>query len=448
MGTFFVVWSGQLLSLIGSSLTGFALGVWIYQNTGSVTQFGLILVCTTLPGVVISPLAGALVDRWRHRSTMILSDTGGALSTLAIWLLLLAGDLEIWHIYLATAINSTLSAFQWPAYTAAVTLMVPKAQLGRASGMTQMGRALAQLLAPLLGAVLLNLVDLQGIIILDFATFAFAMVTLLSVRFPRATKRAGSDEERKSILQDVLDGWDYVASRPGILGLLLFFAASNFLGGTLQVLVGPLVLSFASPVALGTVMSTGGIGMLVGSLVMSIWGGPKRRIRAILGFMLLCGLSTTVAGLQASVLLIAIAAFVFFFSVPMINACSQVILQEKVEPDLQGRVFALEGAVGSGSLPLAYLVAGPLADHFFEPLMAVDGPLAGSVGQFIGSGPGRGIGLMIVVIGILTMVLTAAAYRFPRLRRVEEELPDAIPRTGVSEAPRADLSGPVQVTEG
>ena len=426
MRVFFLIWFGQLVSLIGSGLTSFALGVWVYQRTGSVTQFALISLSTTLPLIAISPLAGALIDRWNRRWSMIISDSGAGLSSLAIALLLAVGHLEIWHIYLATAVSSSFSAFQWPAYTATTTLLVPKQHLSRASGITQLGGAAARLISPVLAGVLLVTIQLKGVILLDFATFLFALVTLLSVRFPKAKSTVTREAGKGSLLQETAYGWTYITARPGLLGLLIFFAASNFLLGVVQVLVTPLVLSFASPAVLGTVLSISGIGMLVGSLVMSTWGGPQRHMNTVFGFTLLLGLCILAAGLRPSAPLFALAAFLFFFSLPIINASSQVIFQQKVAPDVQGRVFALNGAIAGSAMPLAYVVAGPLADQVFEPLMATSGPLAGSIGQLIGVGPGRGIGLLFIVMGALTMLATIAAYQYRRLRLVEDELPDAI----------------------
>ncbi len=426
MQIFILIWFGQLVSLIGSGLTSFALGVWVYQRTGSVTQFALISLATTLPLIVISPVAGTLVDRWNRRWAMILSDSGAGLSTLMIVLLLATDHLEIWHIYLATAISSSFSAFQWPAYTATTTLLVPKQHLSRASGMTQLRQAAAQLISPVLGGVLLVTIQLQGVILLDFATFLFALFTLLSVRFPTAKTTAAGKIGKGLLLRETAYSWTYITARPGLLGLLIFFAASNFLVGVVQVLITPLVLSFASPGVLGSVLSIGGSGMLVGSLVMSTWGGPQRRMNTVFGFMLLLGLCILAAGLHPSASLFALAAFLFFFSLPIVNASSQVIFQRKVAPDVQGRVFALNGAIAGAAMPLAYVVAGPLADHVFEPLMATNGPLAGSIGQLIGVGPGRGIGLLFIVMGALTMLATIAAYQYPRLQLVEDELPDAV----------------------
>jgi MFS transporter, DHA3 family, macrolide efflux protein len=432
---FSIVWLGQLVSLIGSAVTGFALSIWVYQRTGSATQFALIAFCGVLPSVLFSPLAGALVDRWNHRWTMILSDIGAGLIALVIFLLLVTGRFEVWYIYVATALISTLSAFQWPAYTAATTLLIPKQHLGRAGGMLQMGQGVVQLVAPVLGGLLLEIIQLQGVVLLEAGTCLFALVTLLSVRFPRASTTPAGKPEKDSLLREVAYGWGYLTSQPGLLALLIFFTVSSFLAGIVGVLFGPLVLSFASPIVFGTLLSIAGIGTLVSSLVVSIWGGPQRRMQAVFNVMLLSGLCILVVGLGTSIPILGIVIFIFFSGTSVLNVCTQVIFQMKVAPYVQGRVFALKGAVTGASLPLAYLVAGPLADYIFEPLMAPNGPLAGSVGQLIGVGPGRGIGLMFMFIGALTMIVTVVAYHYPRLRLVEDELPDAIPDDKVSGEP-------------
>ena len=427
MSIFVLVWLGQLVSLLGSSLTNFTVDVWVYQQTGSVTQLSFLILFTTLPLVIISPFAGILVDHWNRRWVMILSDSGAALSTLTLAALLVTGQIQIWHIYLASVVISSFSAFQWPAYSAATTLIVPKKHLGRASGMTQLAQALGQLLAPILGGVLLGIIQLSGMFVLDLSSFLFALTTLLLVRFPHHKVTQSQQTNKTSLLTQALYSFHYLRARCGLLALLLFFASSNFLMGILQVLSYPLILSFASPVQLGTIMSVGGVGMVTGSLLMSTWGsGRQNYINILFLFMLLNGFSMMVAGLEPSVFLFAIAAFLFFLGIPFINSCAQVIFQKKVAPDVQGRVFSLNSAICGSCLPLAYLVAGPLADRIFEPLMTVNGLLAGTIGQLIGTGPGRGIGLMFIVLGTLTMLMTIIAYQYAPLRLVEDELPDII----------------------
>ena len=429
MRVFFLVWFGQLVSLIGSGLTNFALGVWVYQQTGSVTQFALIYLFASIPVIAISPIAGVVVDRFPRRWVMILSDFAAGLSTVAIALLVVLGRLEIWQIYLATALNATFSAFQWPAYNAATTLLVPKKHLARANGTLQLGEALSQLVAPLFAGFLLTIIELQGIIFIDFITFLFALGTLLSVRFPKPKTKSERKFSASSLVDEVVYGWNYLAIKKGLLGLMIFFAVANLLVGIVQVLVTPLVLSFGSSSSLGLILSTGGIGMVAGSLVMSIYGVPYRRtnnINNVLIFMLLESLCIASAGLHTDVLLLSFTAFCVFFCPPIINSSTQVIFNKKVTPEVQGRVFALKSAIATSSLPLASLVAGPLVDKVFEPLMSANGALAGTIGQVIGVGDGRGIGLLFIVVGGLTILITIAAYQYPRLRLVETELPDIL----------------------
>lgn len=426
MGVFLLVWFGQLISLIGSGLTNFALGVWVYQRTGSVTQFSLILLFAMLPTVLISPIAGALVDRWNRRWCMILSDSGAGLTTVALALLLATGSLEIWHLYVAVSLSSVFKAFQLPAYTASTSLLVPKEHLLRASGMVQSSEACAQLISPLLAGVLLGIVQLQGVILIDFATFLFAVTTLFLVRFPDAKTSAVPKEGTTSLWREAIEGWTYIAVRPGLLTLLVVFAINNFVFGVIEVLFTPLILTFTSVTVLGTIQSLGGAGMLLGGVVMSVWTGPRPLIRGVFGFAFLSQLCVLALGLRTDAALFAQANFLFFLSIPFVNGYFNAIFLRKVAFDIQGRVFATINMVCFSCIPLAYVVAGPLADRIFEPLMAADGLLAGSIGQIIGVGPGRGIGLLFITMEVLAMLITFAAYRYPRLRFIEDELPDAI----------------------
>jgi DHA3 family macrolide efflux protein-like MFS transporter len=426
MATFAVIWAGQVISALGSYLTGFALGVWIYQKTGSATLFALISLATTVPAILLSPFAGALVDRWDRRWAMIVSDGGAAAATLALALLIWRGHLELWHIYVLMTIISSFSALSWPAFTAAITMLVPTRHLGRASGMTQMGDAGAQILSPLIAGALVVSIGRQGVVLIDFISYLFAIAALLVVRIPRPAVKE-KPAESKSLWREAKLGWSFIRQRPGLLSLLLLLAITNTGSGLIQVLLAPMVLSFATPDLLGRVLTTAGFGVLAGGLLMSVWGGPRRRVAGILGFLLLQGLILPIGGLRPSIVLIATGAFVYMFAIPIMTGASQALWQVKVAPDLQGRVFAARRMVALSTLPIAYLIAGPLADHVFEPLLAAGGPLAGSVGQIIGIGKGRGIALMLIVIGALTVLAVAIASRLPRLTHLETELPDAVP---------------------
>lgn len=426
MRAFLLIWAGQLISILGSQLTGFALGVWVYQTTGSVTQLTLISFFASIPFLAVTPLAGALVDRWNLRWTMLLGDLGGAFATLAYLALLASGLLQIWHIYIIVAITAVFGAFQFPALSVATTLIVPKEQLGRASGLNPLAQGIAQLLGPLLAGVLVALVGLPGVIAIDFASCLFAIATLLAVRIPaRAAPAAGA--QPPALGHDMLFGWRYILARPGLLSLLVLFAVSNFMTATVVTLAKPLILAFTTPAVLGLILSVAGLGVLAGGLAMSIWGGPRRRVDGVLASFALSGVCLLAGGLAPSAWLIGAAAFLFSIGTPIIAGCSQAIWQVKVPAEVQGRVFATRSLIAMSSLPLAFLLTGPLADYVFEPALAPGGALAGSVGRLIGVGPGRGIALLFMAFGALMLLLVLAGALYPRLRNVEDDLPDARP---------------------
>ncbi|NER33923.1 MAG: MFS transporter [Oscillatoria sp. SIO1A7] len=426
MRTFFIVSIGQLISLVGSGLTSFALGVWAYQSTGSVTQFALLSLFLYLPNVIMAPIAGAIVDRWDRRQAMILSDAAAGVGTVVIWGLISSDMLEVWHIYIIVAIGSFFNSLQWPAYAAATTMLVPKQQLTRANGIVQISKATAKIISPAMAGLLIALVSIEGILTIDFISFLVALVTLLSVRFPNPEivekKTAPKIGE---LVRETVSAWSYIAERQGLRGLLMLFTVIYFTLGVLQVLFWPLILNFSSPEKLGVILSIGGSGWLLGSLAITAWGGPKPRINGLFLFIPLQGALLCLGGLQTSVALAAVGIFGYLFAYPIILSCNQAIWQSKVPPILQGRVFALQQAIERSSSIIAYIAIGPLVDRFFEPLLAVDGALAGSVGQIIGVGPGRGIALLSILIGIANVLAVIAAYQYRPVRLVEKYLPDA-----------------------
>jgi MFS transporter, DHA3 family, macrolide efflux protein len=429
---FAVTWSGQLLSLLGSGLTNFALGLEVYQRSQSIMQFALVNFFFFAPALVLLPFAGALVDRWDRRRAMLIADLGAGMSSLFIFLLIAAGEhgiwpLQVWHFYLPFASAAVFDALRWPAYQSAITLLVPKRHLGRANGLVELSNALVLVVRPLLGGLLVLQIGLRGVVLIDLTTFLIAVGSLLLVRFPPAPPVERDD--KRSLLREAAAGWAYVRSRPGLLGLLAFSAAVALVLGFVTVLITPLILSFTDVSSLGVILSVAGVGMLVGGLLASTIGPPRRRMRGVVGFQLLAGLSLLAAGLPPTGGLVMGAAALFLFSVPLTFASTQTIWQSKVPPGLQGRVFALRRMVTLAAPPLAALLCGPLAEEVFEPLMAPGGALAGTVGQAIGTGTGRGIALLFMVLGGLTLINAALAWLSPRVRLVEDELPDALPKT-------------------
>lgn len=429
---FTVVWIGQLISIIGSGLTTFALGVWVFEQTGSALLFALIMLFRTLPGLLISPIAGVLVDRWDRRLVLLWNDTGSFLAILGLFVLLATGQMAFWHIYLAITVLSLLLAFQQPAFLASITQLVPKEQYVRANSMIQIASGAEYILSPVLAGILLPLVHLQGIFIIDILTFFFSIAMLLLVRFPRLTASAEGTAGRGAVGQEMLHSWKYLVQRPGLLGLLLFLALINFLFGFFVVLIGPMVLSFTSEQVLGFATSIAGSGMLVSSILMGVWGGPKRLVYGVYGGVFLFGVAIILSGLRPSLPFIATGGFLVLFSLPILNGCVQAILQRKVVADMQGRIFATGRIIAQVTAPVAYVCAGVLADTIFAPLLMANGALASTVGLVIGTGPGRGIGLLFIIIGCLTMGTALLGYINPRLRLIEEELPDALSDSAAS----------------
>jgi DHA3 family macrolide efflux protein-like MFS transporter len=423
---FLIVWFGQLISLTGSGLTSFALGVWVYQRTGSVTQFAMTVLFLALPRIVLSPLAGTLVDKWDRRWIMILSDSGSGLTTLLAAGLLFMDQLQIWHVYIFVALGSAFSAFQSPAYIASTALLVPKAQFGRANGLVQIGGSIASLVSPLLAGYLMVVSGIGLVLLIDVATFLFAVGTLMLVRFPEIPGSPKSVEEVDSLWQQALLGWRHITKRRGLLALLLIYAATSFLGITTEVLLTPYVLSFGNPEQLGGIVSATGAGLLVGGLVMTTWGGPSRKINGIIGFEMMVGVCTLLIGWWMNALAVGALVFAYFVFIALSDACSLSLWQTKVAPDFQGRVFALRQMISLSALPLGLAITAPLAEYVFEPMLSVNGALAGNLGRLIGVGPGRGIGLIFILTGVFNCVVLLMGALNPRVWRIENEIPDAI----------------------
>jgi len=421
---FAVVALGQTISLLGTNVANFAVGVWAYEGSGSVTKYALLSFFSMAPLIVCSPWAGALVDRWDRRWALILSDAGSALCTLVLAIQFWRGWTDFWLICLVSVVRAGFGALQFPAFAALTTQVVPKAQLGRANGMVELGTAVATLTGPIVAGFLFEVLKVRGLILIEFLAFIPSVATLLLLGSLPAAERVAAAEG--PLLREAAAGWTYIRERSGLVYLLALFAMINFTFGSLQALITPLVLSFAPSQVLGSILSTAGLGMVVGGGAITVWGGPRRRVAAILAFVAIQGLALLGGGLYARALPVAAAAFIYVLCQPVLGSCSQTIWQSKVPIHLQGRVFAMRRMVGMASLPLALLVAGPLADHVFEPLMAAGGPLAGSVGRLLGTGQGRGIGLFLIVLGFFMLATVAVALRSPALRSLEDALPDAL----------------------
>ena len=427
MRVFLSIWFGQLISVIGSQLTGFALGVWVYDQSRSVLMLALTQIALQAPYVLLSPLAGVLADRWNRRTAMIVSDFGAGFAVLTVGALYLGGHLQIWMVIPLNFVMSAFNTLMWPAYTASVTLLVPKEQYGRANGFVQLGEAVPQIAGPALAGILYVTIRLGNMALIDFATYLFSVILMLTiVRIPNPPQTADGERSKGSLWQQIRFGWDYIVERKGLLSLLMFFLAMNFVSGVMQPLFVPLVLDNWKADVLGYVSTVMGVGMLLGTLVMSAWGGGRRKIYTLLGSGAIGSLFLSGVGLHTLIPLLAVCGFGFMFTMPLMNASSQAIWQSKVAPDVQGRVFAVRRAIAWSSQIVAPLLAAPLADYVFKPGMAEGGALASLLGPIVGVGANHGIGVLISFLGLLSVAVCVAAFAAPAIRNVEADLPDHV----------------------
>ena len=423
---FFAVVSGQLVSTVGSGMTRFGLGIWVLEETGDAAAYTTLLFVAVLPLGLTSLFVGPLVDRWNRRWTMLLGNTAASASTLLIAVLYFADALELWQLYVALTINGMANAFILPSLESSVPLMVRQEQLGRAQGLMQMVQSFEIILAPVLAVAVLVPLGLGAIFVVDFVTFGVSIIALTLARIPQPGKLAGDAVE--SLWAGFRFGVRYMRERPALLTLLFYVTAAMFLmPGIGYALATPLALSFSDEAGAGVVLTSFGVGSLVSGVLLAAWGGPKRRMDGILGACAVAGAAAIVAGLRPSLPLTSVG--VFFIGVAFVFAIglNRVIWQVKASPAVQGRLFALRVAIGVAAQSLGILVAGPLAEEVFEPLMESGGALAGSFGEVLGVGDGRGMGLIYVLAGLLLIVIAVASALTRRVRLLEDQLEDFQP---------------------
>ncbi|NEQ98519.1 MAG: MFS transporter [Cyanothece sp. SIO2G6] len=421
---FLLFWFGQSLSQIGTRLTGFGLGIWVYQNTHAVTQLSLVFFITTLPGVLLTPIVGALVDRWNRRWVIFFSDCGAALVTAALILLLFCNNLQIRYIYLSAFLTSLCGSFQMLAKGAAVPMMVSKQQLGRVNGLLQFSTALSTISAPALAGVLIGTVQLRGLLLIDLASYSIGLLTLLFVSIPQPEKDPTSSSNSRflGLFTEISEGWEIISSQFVLMLVLGFMAIHFFINGMTNVLINPLILSFSTAQVFGSVMAIGGAGMVVGSVVMSIWGVGNSAFTSLLAASTVNALGLVIMGLKPSVMTITIGLFISFLTLPIVLGANQVIWQTSVKPSFQGRVLALVGTFTGLLAAFGNIGASPLADMLLEPMFADNGLLVSTVGQVIETGTGRGIGFLLILEGCFLLAVSLGVYAYVRWRMLDQQL--------------------------
>jgi len=427
---FIIVWIGQLASMIGSFMTGFALMIWIWSKTGNATPFAIYSFASFTPLLLATPLAGVLVDRWNRKLTMILTDLAAGIGTVIILILFLTGQLQLLHLYILGACVGFFGAFQFPAFSASITMMVKKENYGRANGLLSMAGTASGLFGPVLAAAFLGIIGIKGILAIDIVTFTFAITTLLIIKVPQPEKTEEGEKSISNILNEMLYGFKYIYKRKSLLGLLLVFLSFNIffqIGNTIR---APMMLARTggNEYILAGAQSIGAVGGILGGISLAIWGGPDKKIKVIfVGMTVSCIFGMAMMGLGTGLIIWGAASFITLFSMSIVGACSQSFWQSKVEPDVQGKVFSSRRFIAQASIPLASLAAGPMADNFFEPAMSKGGTLTGMFGNIVGTGVGAGMAVMYVLVGIIGVLISILGYSFYHVREAEKILPDFDP---------------------
>jgi DHA3 family macrolide efflux protein-like MFS transporter len=426
---FFLIWSGQAMSLLGSSLVQFALVWWMTRETGSATVLATATLLALLPQILLGPFIGPLVDRLDRRLIMIVADTGIALTTTGLMLLFMYGQVQLWQVFIVLTLRSLGEAFHHPAMSSSTSLLVPRQHLARVSGLNQTLRGAMNIAAPPIGAVLIMVLPTQGVLAIDLVTAALAVMPLLFVQIPAPPGQQQGTAGRTSYFQDLRAGFSYVLRWPGLSGIILLAMLLNFLlvpsGALAPILVtktfglGALELAWTETAV--------GIGIITGGLILSAWGGFRKRILTTMIGIIGIGGSVLLVGLAPKSLFVLVLAGCFMMGSSQVfaNGPLHAIFQSTVDPDMQGRVFALTGAGATAMMPLGLAIAGPFSDRF-------------------------GIQTWFIFGGILCILVSLLGMMLPAIMNIEENSHMASPTGGPEGAAGAEFPSvepaPVEVT--
>ena len=418
---FFILWSTQSLSQLGSAMTSFALFLWLYEQTGSALQTALLSICSYAPYVVMSIFAGALSDRWDKKKTMLVCDTFAACTTVAVLILLRTDLLRPWHMYVLNAINGLMNTVQQPASDVAMTMITPKRHYQKVSGMRSFSNSLITILNPVLATAVFSFAGMDVVIYLDLMTFAVAFLALLvGVKLPLLTE--GEASQKESFEVTVKSGLRYLRDNRLILVLILFLAGVNFVASAFDAVLPALILSRENggETVLGTVSSCAGIATLLGSIIVTILPAPKNRIRVIYLTMLFSlGTENFLLAFSQSPVLWCVGQIIGWILVPLMNANLDVILRSTIPLELQGRVYSCRNTLQFFTIPLGLFAGGFLVDHVCEPIMASD-MARGLLTDLFGQGKGSGAAMVMFILGIAGVCVCLIFGRILRKYKYED----------------------------
>ena len=425
----FIIWLGQLISGIASSITTVALPIWIFGLTGSGTAVGLLEFFFFGSYLLAVLFAGVLIDRYNRKMMMLVYDFTSLSATATLLVLQSSGALDVWHLYVAAIFQGVGFAFQSPSYSAAIASMVPQKQYVRANGLMSILNDGPEVFGPLIAGALYLLSGLEGVLAINLLAFVISIGALLFVEVPETPQTREGELSHSKFLKEVLYGIKYIFRRPGLLGLQLIFSTGNLFSGIALSVAAlyPMILlrSGNDAQAVGIVQAAGALAAVLAGIFLTTWGGIKRPIHAILlGWILSSMFGLTLLGIGQNFLIWIAAMVIYSIFDPVVNVSIESFLQSKIPPDVQGRVFSASDFIAQMMIPITPLLAGLFGDRIFEPAMAADGPLAGTFGWLVGVGPGAGFGLLILLCGIAGTLIGLSGYLVKEIRNLDREFPD------------------------
>lgn len=413
--TFIILWLTQALSSLGSSMTGFALVIWLYNDSGSALTTALLTVCSYAPYVIVSIFAGAISDKWNKKAVMLVCDSFAALTTVCVLVLFKTGSLEVWHLYILNALNGLMNSVQSPASDVAATLLTPENHYQKTSAMRYFSNSLVSIITPVLAAAIVSFAGLDAVIAFDLATFAVAFTVLLFfIKIPEVPQNESSKE---TLLQSAKGGISYLGRNKGILCMILFLSAINFIASIYNAALPALILSKSNEAALGAVSSSVGIATLIGSVIATVFPKPKSRSKTICA-CLLVSMSTEnfLLAFGNNTIAWCIGAVLGWLFIPLMSANYDVIFRSTVPKEMLGRVYSVRNTLQFFSIPVGYFLGGFLVDSVFEPFMA--GTENTLLLNIFGTEKGSGAALLFFVIGIAGVIVCTVFSRIKALREL------------------------------
>jgi MFS transporter, DHA3 family, macrolide efflux protein len=416
---FLIIWLGELISNIGHGMTAFGLGVYVWQMTHSAVDVAMVEMAALLPMILLAPAAGVLADRFDRRLLMILGDTVSAFGLIAMLVIMLTGDIQVWQICLCVGFSSLFSALLDPAYKATITDLLTEDEYAKASGMVGIAASSKFLISPIIGGLILAVSSMEMILIIDILTFAVTVAAVLTVRKSLAVKTQVKKE--LDFFKDLKEGWQIVLESNGVMLLIVLVSCLMFYLGIIQVLSKPIILSLASEQTTGILQTVVACGMMVSSIMIGRGILKKNYVNVMVASFIASGITMAGFGATTSIPVIIISGFLFFATLPFATTCIDVLIRKNIDNEKQGRAWGLISLISQLGYVVSYVFAGVLADYVFNPALVEGGVLADTVGKIIGTGETRGIGFLIILAGLGLIITALFVSKSKSIREMETQ---------------------------